>query len=403
MFSTPAGARAGIFITPDDFLTNPQKCPLIVFSHGVGEAGDGTLATVNLLYNNGSPLAVAKAGLLNAVIAPKSKAAYRFAVLGLQGTRGWCVQASDQVAVILQLIKDNLQLSGKVFKTGLSAGGQVTWEALLGPNSFDFDAGWPMSTPQINAAIVNYKNVVCPIWARHGNTDTGGLTDIQNSIHNVDFTNGADHGAAMLTTYNGSHCCWAKEYDPATRYPINGVSMNGYEFFLNCIEDGNFLFTASGTPAGVNGTTPITPMTTKAIPVINIAGGIGTLNSNTSTLNGGFVVNSSFNWVVTPAVSFAGGINYGGGASGTFPDIKASVFLPNTKYTFILKVNDQFGGSNTDSIDITTDASGNASSGGANPPPVVTVVKEFDVITTAHVQELSDNTNKVTSSVTVIK
>ena len=50
------GKMAGIITTPTDFDPTKEKLPVIVFLHGAGERGDGSLEQVELVKVNGVPL-----------------------------------------------------------------------------------------------------------------------------------------------------------------------------------------------------------------------------------------------------------------------------------------------------------------------------------------------------------
>jgi hypothetical protein len=341
-------SRAGILMTPDDFATNSEPCPLIVFSHGVGEAGDGTLNTLDALYNNGSPLAQARDLKLSSIICPITGKSYRPVVFGLQGTGGWCVRPADTVYAIQQLLKQYPQIDASaIMITGLSAGGENTFEMAGGPNASLFCAAWPMSTPAINTGIVNWNILRARAWVTHGKYDTG-PTDYYNSVRTVDAINAVKKGYAFLTTTNDGHNNWANIYVPTFRVAMPGVAggkpINGYEFLLAC-KNSQVSFTSSGTAAGTSVTnTESTGIVTTALATVSAAGNTVTLDGSKSTAAGGFQSSSWFigdaktQAYVKPQSIISGGMDLG---KGVVPN--AVITLLNGEYFVRLTVQDPSG------------------------------------------------------------
>lgn len=354
--------RAGIFITPDDFLTNPDKCPMVVFSHGVGEAGDGTLGPVNNILANGCPLQVASDGKLTAVICPVTGKAYRFAAFGLQGTGGWCVPAVGQAVAIKQLLKDNPQLDATaVFKTGLSAGGELTWEAIEGPDAALYCAAVPMSTPGPNTFIMNVNNIRAKVWAFHGNQD--GTCDHKNSVVSVDAVNAVKKGYAYLTTYPGDHGSWGTYFNPSYRETFGGKSMSIYEWFLAC-KNSNILFTASGTENSGGGTIVNTMGATKAVLAVTVANNIATLDITGSVFDDKPNIPGTFYFTVLPS--------NGGTTAQILPDnngVKGDGKIRTFKagqgsYKVFLNIQSSYGAKDITAVDIDVPATGTV-------PPVI--------------------------------
>lgn len=340
---------AGVLTVPPDYSTNPDSCAVLIFFHGVGEAGDGTLGTVEKIYANGSPVGLAAAGNTMTFTDPISGKPVRFITLGLQGRNGWCAYSVQGNYVLENDILKNYRISRRrVYITGLSAGGEVTWEAITNPALAGLYAtAVPMSTPA--PAIGSISTVAANgirVWAFHGNLD-GPPTGYDNSVRLVGQVNAIKPGLARLTTNVGiGHGGWSVNYDPATREPItywyNGVkytkSLNQYEFDLLCSKGNNVLFDTTAANVQPAGTV------TKSVPVVSFAGTTATLDGSASTGNGSI---NGWDWYCSDStgkyyklnIPAAPGLPYGSGQPGT---LTATGFAKG-KYNFRLNVQDKYG------------------------------------------------------------
>jgi predicted esterase len=371
MFTVDAnGAQlAGMLTTPKDYATNPDSCALIIFFHGTGEAGDGTLATVTNIYNNGSPVGLAAGGNAMTFTSPVTGKAIRFITIGLQGVKGWCAYSAQGDYVLRNDVLKNYRISrNMVFITGLSAGAEVTWEAITSATAGIYAAAIPMSTPApAVGAISNITSNGIKIWAFHGQQDAG-PTDYYNSVRLVNQVNADKAGQARLTTLPGGHCCWAANYDPNYRenitYVLNGArytkALDVYEFCLLCAKGNN---TSFDTTAVINGPivtppAPVTPVAaiTKAAAAVTAAGNTITMDGSLSTGTGG--INSS-GWYISdskgnymkPAAVISGGMDLGKGSPG-----KTVISLPNGAYNVRLTIQDIYGGTDKTTVAIVVGA-----------------------------------------------
>lgn len=342
--------RAAVFGVPVDFDTNPAPCKLIIYNHGSGQAGDGTINTVKELYANGSPLWQIQQGALTSIVCPVTGNPLRFAILALQGVNGWNVSANDTVTAINLLVKKYSQLSPTdMFVTGLSSGGETDFEMVAGAYANMFAAAFPLScAPSVSDSVVNWPGINAKVWAMHGDSDvfskTGNpLTDNSNSVKAVNTINGVKKGFAYYATYTGNHCCWAPLFAPTFRkvLPINASgtpilkAISPYEFWAACL-NATISFTASGTDAGIGGTTPNT-VTTKAIFTATVSGNTITLDGSASTGTLG-----SYAWILSGPTkpAWPNGMNSGSGQ----PGITVLNNMSNGTYTVSLQVFDKAGG-----------------------------------------------------------
>lgn len=355
--------RAGVLVLPADWATNPDSMAIVKFDHGVGEAGDGTLGTVERIYANGSPVGVAAAGSSMTFTDPVTGKAWRFAAFGLQGTSGWCAYAEQGAYALRNDVLKNYRISRlRVYQTGLSAGGEVTWESVTRDATFAlYAAAVPMSTPPPgNGPLTNLTAHDTKIWAFHGLTD-GNYTPTSVTVGLVAQVDDVKHGLARATYYAGNHCCWATYFDPGYREPVtyfvNRVkftkSLDVYEFMLGAAQGSNFLFDTAANTNKPPGTA------TLAVPVVTLSGTTATLDATGSTGNGGI---GSWYWTYTAPVGaskpyFADGRADGGTQLGT----KTLLGLSTGTWTFTLTVVDKYSGSNTASTNVTV-------GGGTTPP-----------------------------------
>lgn len=358
----------GVTILPADYSKTTDSLGLIIVSHGVGEAGNGTVGTlgdytdpkhISGIFANGTPLYLAATSAVPfSAVSPTTGKILRFIVVGLQGINGWCAYASDNDYVVQQLLKQYRITKGAVFATGLSAGARVSWEMLAGPNAALYAAAVPMSTPAITTSICDFKgpaNNFTKVWALHGNTD-GSYTDPINSVHALGYLDAVRKGLTHYTVYQCGHGCWDTEYNPATRelitYYYNGVkatkSMNVYEFMAASVSGSNFVFDTAGgsVPPPVVVTPPVQPpaSTTKAVANITTTGNTITLDGSASIGNGRI---QSSGWRVTDlAGNYVKPQSVDSGIMDAGPNAKpaAVIKLPNGTYNITLTVQDQYGG-----------------------------------------------------------
>lgn len=346
----------GILIMPDDYLIG-EAMPLIVFDAGVGQQsqiGDDHMGNLDALYANGSPLALARDGKLNNIIDPITGKSYRFAVIGLQGN-GWCPAPSVIATVVKDLIASYKIDQLCILKTGLSAGGENTLEAIGGGDGSLYVAGVEMSTPYINTTFVNWKLLRAKLWAFHGDID-GAPHDLPASQQPVNAINAIKPGYAHLTIYKGGHGPWDQFYIPTYTETFGGIKMNIYQFALVCRSKPDFLFNTI--------TPPITNTTMTLSASINIVKGIATLDNTASTGN-----ITAFRWDVNYPNNIRPTWDNGQQDGGKVAVKISSGYLPNFTYVFDLSAWDVAGNKAVAKFTVTTDANGNGSAGVIIPLP----------------------------------
>ena len=145
-------------------ITAPAKVPLILYLHGLGDAGTDN---VNQTFWMSNLRASTASGQYAAyILAPQIKPGAVWAVEGSKST--------DVEIILVSLIKQLIAIhpnidSTRIYVTGVSAGSQGAWD-LLQRNPRFFAAGVPMSAG-INPNVAKRLKGV-PIWAFHGAADT---------------------------------------------------------------------------------------------------------------------------------------------------------------------------------------------------------------------------------------
>ncbi len=209
---------------PSRYDSSTKKYPLILFVHGIGELGNGTTDLPNML-RTGLPR------LINKKLFPPSFEAngknYSFIVLSPQFKKR---PTNAQVEnVVKYAIKKYRVDTSRIYVTGLSMGGGVTWEytseygasvAAIVPIC---GGSWP--DPKRAQSIASFN---LPVWAFHNNDDK--TVPVSYTEDYVSLINGFHPAVtAKITTWaTGGHDSWTKAYDPATK----SGGKNIYEWML---------------------------------------------------------------------------------------------------------------------------------------------------------------------------
>ncbi len=205
----PSGSTAAYWgyyeYLPTGYKDNPdQKHPVILFLHGIGEAGNGT-SELNRVLKSGPP------NLINKGQWPEDRP---FIVISPQSYGGFF--NADKLHNFIDYINDTYRTDkNRVYITGLSAGGMSTWN-YLAAHQDQVAAAIPIAGKGQNAiknAGCAFKNI--PIWAFHGSND--GTVKVNGSIVPVEEINSCSpkpSPLAKVTVYPGvGHNSWSRTYD----------------------------------------------------------------------------------------------------------------------------------------------------------------------------------------------
>jgi dienelactone hydrolase len=194
---------------PQDYNTNTNKYPIVIFLHGLGERGANSTdpATLQTTIQN-----VAKLGPPMYV---KSGTQFPFILISPQLKNNYGDWPSNYVKEVIDYVKTYLRIDERrIYLTGLSLGGGGTW--------------WTAQDyPELFAAIApvcgsrNTLSKACalasenlPIWAFHGDADaTVPMSRTVNMVNAVNGCTPAPNPTAKITIYPGvGHSCWTFAY-----------------------------------------------------------------------------------------------------------------------------------------------------------------------------------------------
>lgn len=210
---------------PADYDTT-KLYPAIIFLHGSGERGTGSLTDLARLAGAGIPKQIQNGNKM-CFTNPATKVVECFIVLSPQ-TNKWSWRTEALLFAKWALTKYRIDPS-RLYITGLSMGGEGTW----------FSACFTDNEPNIWAAIApvcgrasytdgqNVAKKKISLWAFHGSADTS--IPLYSGLNPVLGFIGAG-GSQRLTVYEGmGHYIWDKAYSPTNQWHKPNV----YEWFLS--------------------------------------------------------------------------------------------------------------------------------------------------------------------------
>lgn len=205
--STAAGAGYWEYLPPA--YGDGDHFPLIVFYHGIGENGDGSSASLDLVPANGPPM------LINTNDWPNSRP---FIVLSPQHAGGGCPSANEIHSFIAYAAANYDVDTRRIYLTGLSCGAIGSWDylgayadekqiAALVPIAGDGNGAWGAQGCDLGKVA---------IWAFHGDADTtvlpSGTTVPMN--HLISECSSPPREDAQMTIYPGvGHSSWWQTYN----------------------------------------------------------------------------------------------------------------------------------------------------------------------------------------------
>lgn len=307
-----------------------KKFPLIIFIHGKGEIGDGSTTALAKVTNNGIPRLI-KQGKFPSTFQVNGED-FSFIVISPQITSNYYAGAPVFIGELLEYCKKKYRIDEeRIYITGLSMGGGMTWSALT-THAATFAAAVPVcgSYSMVATGAKFMADSQLPVWCTHNSGDPTVSVNVTTKWYNTLVSYGATPAPKMTIFNSTSHDAWSKTYDPAFKEDGKNI----YEWMLS--------YKRSTT----NNVQP---------PVANAgADQVITLPLNSAVLDGSKSAASS-GTIATYAWS-----KISGPAQGTIANVssaKANVGgLEEGVYIFQLKVTDSNGASATDNITVTVKA-----------------------------------------------
>ena len=109
---------------PSGYSSGTGKYPLLIFAHGQGELGDGSISQLPKVLANGTPMQISQ-GIFPESFTVKGQT-FKFIVLSPQFTI--TPFAYDMQNIINYAIKNYRVDTSRIYLTGLSMGGGLVWE-----------------------------------------------------------------------------------------------------------------------------------------------------------------------------------------------------------------------------------------------------------------------------------
>lgn len=256
--TTPTSVIGYLEYLPQDYASNSNKYPIVIFLHGLGERGPNTTviseieAGISIVTRNGPPNLV------------KNGTQFPFILISPQLKNNFGDWQTWYVMEVINYVKTYLRVDEKrIYITGLSLGGGGTWWVSQ-DNPKLFAAAAPVCGSRntlSKACLLAAENL--PVWAFHGDAD--GTVPMARSVNMVNAINACTptpSPKAQITIYTGvGHNSWDRAYSNNHDYQNPSV----YEWMLaqtNTINAGNKIPTAQAG-ADVVKSLPITSLTLK--------------------------------------------------------------------------------------------------------------------------------------------
>ncbi|RKH68385.1 dienelactone hydrolase family protein [Corallococcus aberystwythensis] len=187
-----------------------EEFPLVVFLHGVGEAGNGNATNLEKIMNRRAPPRLARDGR-----------DFPFILVSPQRFNAF-IQVAE-IDAIIEFAKVHYRVDPKrIYLTGISAGAIQTW-AYAAVHYDKLAAVVPIAGNGNGVNLCPAAASGLPVWAFHGTAD--GTVSPYGSINAVNAMNTTcspkANPAALLTLYTGvGHDSWGRTYDGSAGHDV---------------------------------------------------------------------------------------------------------------------------------------------------------------------------------------
>lgn len=359
---------------PEGYGSGSQTYSLIIFCHGMGEMGNGGTQLSKVL-NTGLPRLI-KDGKF-----PKSftvnNQTHKFVVISPQFAK-W--PGPGDIDAVLDYALANYKVDPtRVYITGLSMGGGITWEYSAHVNLYAkrlaaivpiCGASWPDKTRAYRIA-----DAKLPVWATHNNSDPTVPSFYTNDYISHIKTRNSSAPVKKTIFISGSHDAWTKTYDPNFREG----GLNIYEWMLQYTRGG------ATAPAPVANKVPVAQAgsdVTLKLPSNSVE-----LNGSSSSDADGTI--SKYSWTkVSGPSQFS--ISNAAGAKPVVSNLVAGTYVVN------LTVTDNSGAQASDQLTITVQTATNIS-------PAVSSGNDVSVTLPTRTVTVSGTASDVDGSITSLR
>ncbi|MEP7257116.1 MAG: PKD domain-containing protein [Flavitalea sp.] len=358
---TGNGERIGFLeYKPSSYNVNAStKYPVIIFLHGIGERGNGT-TELNRVKNIAIPHYIDRGHPMRFYANGKWET---FLVISPQCPKKYGMWPVSYVDAMVTYARTKLNADPKrIFIAGLSMGGGGTWRyassSLANANKLAAIATVCAPPYMTNGCNIAKSNL--PLWAFHASDDkTVNISSLFNAVNKI---NACGPGVPAIKTVwaTGGHAVWDRAFDTEHKYQTPNV----YEWFLG------------------QGKTQVT--TTNKKPVANAGNNITTntpatlkLNASASKDPDGYITSYTWRKIAGPSNGF---IANAVSAVSKLVGIKTA-----GSYSFELKVTDNKGSWDKDTVKAIVTANASKSQdgrtpGGSNRPPTARAGKDQLII-----------------------
>lgn len=323
---------------PVDYASNPnKKYPLLIFIHGKGEVGDGSQAALAKIAKVGLGYTVAS-GKFPATFTVNGES-FSFIVVSPQLVTSDYTNAGTYIGSLIDYcIKTYRVDESRIYLTGLSMGGGITWRyAAAQPKRLAAIVPICGSVSGSAAMINNIASSNLPVWATHNSGDnTINVSITKNWISSLSDYSPKMNPQPLMTIFETTgHNAWSKTYD--VNFKVN--KKNIFEWMLSYKRSST---STDKTPTANAGSDKTITLPTNSVTLDG---------SNSSTPSGTTI--SSYSWAKTSGG--AATISNGSTSKATVKDLVAGT------YTFTLTVTNSAGLKSTSTVTVTVKEATNQS------------------------------------------
>ncbi len=232
---------------PPGYSTNTStNYPLLIFIHGLGEVGNGSAASLPLVLRNGPPKLINQGSFPSSFTVNGKTSS--FIVISPQ-LNGQDFTGGVPINALIDYVVSRYRIDqSRIYVTGLSMGGGVTWNyaGALGSNRVTAIAPICGNIPAYLGLANEIGRANIPVWAFHNENDgTVTVANTRDWMTKLTAYRPAMNPQPKATIFAASgHDAWSRAYDP--NYREN--NMNVYEWMLQYSKGGTVPPPANAIP-----------------------------------------------------------------------------------------------------------------------------------------------------------